>query len=93
MYYTAWHLERKSSFPIVKVIGETDENGAELNLISVAILLVKKAECFDGVPCQEDPIFPKLERGSKVAVSFSILFKNENDFIEFTKSFQDNGIT
>lgn len=93
MYYTAWHLERKSSFPIVKVIGETDEKGAERSLLSVAILLVKKAECFDGVPCQEEPIFPDLERDSKVAVSFSILFKNENDFVEFTKSFQDNGIS
>ena len=92
MYYTAWSFERKSSFPIVKIIGQTDEKEAELGLVSVAILLVKKAEYFKGIPCQEEPVFPKLEPGTKISISFSILFQNEEDFIEFTKSCQDNGI-
>lgn len=92
MHLTAWSFHRTSSFPIVKVIGESAEKEAELGLVSVAILLVKKAECFNGVPCQEEPVFPKTDSGSKISISFSILFKNEKDFIEFTKSCQDNGL-
>lgn len=92
MYYTSWHIERKSSFPMIKVIGESDQKEAELGLVSVAILLIKKAEYFEGIPCQENPIYPKLEPGSKISISFSILFKDENGFIEFAKAFEDNEI-
>ena len=80
-----WMFKRSGSLPILNAVGgcnETDKE-AESILIGTAVEYIDKAGDFNGIP---HGINPKFSNGNNMEISFSIMFPNENDILEFIKS-------
>ena len=72
--------------PILKVTGTSLDPGIEHILLKSAVDFIEIAQKFNGVPYDSTP--PE-QSGAPLAVSFTLLFKTQNDLLNFTKNFKN----
>lgn len=81
-----WSFEQRSIMPILKVTGTSLDPGIEHILLKSAVDFIEIAQKFNGVPYDSTP--PE-QSGAPLAVSFTLLFKTQNDLLNFTKNFKN----
>ena len=81
-----WSFEQRNIMPILKVTGTSLDTGIEHILLKSAVDFIEIAQKYNGVPYEPSP--PESS-GAPLAVSFSLLFKTQNDLISFTQNFKN----
>ena len=80
---TMWSFQENEFIPILDVKGENPEKESERGMFYEAVIIIKKAGEFNGIPLQKEP-----EPANHIArtVSFSIIFRNNEELKSFMKA-------